>query len=106
MNEQQAAAFRPLQKSYDESWKKLGEEDRKLFREFNEKLGKLTAESASSIADRVFNLERQRLTLQQTYFRKISDSVSPVIAAQFLQIQRQFETELQMAQMKATPLAK
>ena len=101
-----AAAFWPLQKSYDADLGKLSKAEQNLSREFRQSFGKLTAETASVIAERFFNLERERLSLQQSYFQRISESVSPVIAVQFIQLQRQFETELRMEQLKAAPLAK
>lgn len=106
MSDEQAAAFWPLQKSYDADLGKVSRSEEKLSREFRQMFGKLNVDSASDIAKRFFDLERERLSLQQSYFQRISDSVSPVIAVQFIQLQRQFETELRMEQMKAAPLAK
>jgi hypothetical protein len=106
LSEEQAAAFWPLQQSYDADLGKLSKAEQKLSREFRQSFGKLTAETASDIAERFFNLERERLSLQQSYFQRISESVTPVIAVQFIQLQRQFETELRMEQLKASPLAK
>jgi hypothetical protein len=106
MSDEQAAAFWPLQKGYDKDMMELGKTDQKLVREFRQAFGKLTAETASSIAERFFDLERDRLALQQKYFHQISESVSPVIAVQFIQLQRQFETELELERLKISPLAK
>lgn len=106
MSPEQAKIFQPLQKEYDKELKKLGKSERALVREFTEIHDQLTAESAESIGQRFFELERQRLELQQTYLKRISDEVSPVIAVQYIQLQRQFETELTMERMKYSPLAK
>jgi hypothetical protein len=106
MNAEQAAAFWPIQKSYDRELERPGKAEQELGREFSDNYDKLTAESAARIAERFFNLERERLSLQQNYFQQISEAVSPVIAVQLIQLQRQFETELELARMKAAPLAR
>ena len=105
MTTEQAKAFRPLMQEYDKELAKLGKSERELVREFNGIFGKLTAESAEAIGQKFFDLERKRLELQQNYLKRISDDVSPVIAVQFIQLQRQFETELAMERMKYSPLA-
>ena len=105
MTPEQAKAFRPLQQEYDKELKQLGKSERQVVREFSEIYDKLTAESAEAIGQKFFDLEREHLELQQKYLKRISDAVSPVIAVQFIQLQRQFETELAMERMKYSPLA-
>ena len=105
MTAEQAKAFRPLQQEYDKELTKLGKSERDLVREFSEVYDKLTAETAEAIGQKFFDLEREHLELQQKYLKRISDAVSPVVAVQFIQLQRQFETELAMERMKYSPLA-
>jgi hypothetical protein len=105
MTADQAKAFRPLMQEYDKELSKLGKRERGFVREFSETFGKLTAESAEALGQKFFELQRERLELQQRYLKRISDAVSPVIAVQFIQLQRQFETELAMERMKYSPLA-
>ena len=76
-----------------------------LLREFGKVFDKLDADTASDLARRFFTQERNRLSLQEATFKKIADQVSPVVAVQFIQLQRQFETELEMERMKLSPLA-
>jgi hypothetical protein len=105
MTAEQAENFRPLVQEYDKELSKLGKRERGFVREFSERFGKLTSESAEAIGQKFFDLQRERLELQQNYLKQISDGVSPVIAVQFIQLQRQFETEVAMERMKYSPLA-
>jgi len=105
MNAEQDKAFWPLQRAYDKELNKLGKKDRALLREFSDVFDKLTAETARDISTRFFDLGRQRLELQQKYLEQISEEVSPVVAVQFIQLQRRFETELAMERMKYSPIA-
>jgi hypothetical protein len=63
-----------------------------LLREFGEKHATLTPVTAHELAERFFTQEKGRVELQRKYYRLMADKVSPVIAVQFLQVQRQFET--------------
>ena len=105
MDEEQTRAFRPLRRAYDKQLKQLGKQERTLMREFSEAHKSLDAETASELGQRFFELQRQRLALQEQYLATISDQVSPVIAIQFIQLQRKFETELALERMKYSPLA-
>jgi len=105
MTDEQAKAFWPLQQAYDKELKQLGKTDRKLLSEFSEIYDKLDKQSAKDIADRFFDSARERLALQQRYFEQVSNEVSPVVAVLFIQLQRRFETELQMERMRYAPLA-
>jgi hypothetical protein len=46
-----------------------------------------------------------RLEIQQSYLTQVYEEVSPVIAVQFIQLQRRFETELETERMKYSPIA-
>jgi hypothetical protein len=105
MSKEQSKIFRPVQQSYDRDLKALGKKQQALTREFGKIFDKLTADTASGIAEKFFELQRERLAIQQKYFKQISDEVSPVIAVQFTQLQRRFETEIDMERMKYSPLA-
>jgi len=105
LDDEQAKAFWPLQKAYDKELQRLGKLDRELVRQFGEVYDKLDATNSADIAARFFDLERNRLDLQQKYLKKVSEQVSPVVAVQFIQLQRQFEIELMMERMKYSPLA-
>jgi len=105
MSPEQGKIFRPLQQSYDRDLKALGKKQQALTREFGKIFDRLTADTASGIAEKFFELHREQLAIQQKYFKQISDEVSPVIAVQFVQLQRRFETEIDMERMKYSPLA-
>lgn len=92
LSEAEGKSFWPLQQAYDKERVKIGEERRALLKEWGKVYQNLTAEKAKDLAGRLFRIEDSRLALRHTYFDKISAAVSPVVAAQFLQIETQFET--------------
>jgi Spy/CpxP family protein refolding chaperone len=105
LTDEQEDRFRPIQKEYDKELKQLGKKDRALIREFAEVYDKLDASTAEGIGKRFFELQRERLEIQERYLRRISDEVSPVVAVLFIQLQRRFEAQLETERMKYSPLA-
>jgi Spy/CpxP family protein refolding chaperone len=105
MTDEQEQAFRPIQKAYYKEMKKLGKTERSLLREFSEVYDSLDASTADELSKRFFDAQRERLAIAEKYLQQISDEVSPVVAVQFLQLQRRFETELEMERLKYSPLA-
>ena len=80
LTSEQEKTFRPLQKAYDKELKTLDKKDRKLIREFAGVYDNLTAETATDLAKRFFDLRRERLALQEKYLKQMSDEVSPATA--------------------------
>jgi hypothetical protein len=105
LSEAQAKTFWPLRDAYDAEALKLSDRRVALTTEFAGTQGALTAEKARAFADRMFELESERIALRRKYFDKMAADVSPVAAVQFLQLQRQFETMLDVKAAAVVPLA-
>lgn len=98
---EQAKKFRSIRDAYDAELKTWAEQRVTLMKDFAKVQDKLTAESAKAMADRLFKLEEDRNVLRRKYFDRVSAEISPVVAVQFMQLQRQFET---MGDLKAATL--
>jgi hypothetical protein len=105
LEEAEAKAFWPLKEQYDAELKKMSDVRLGLVREYAKVYDKLTAETANDLAARFLTLDEQRLALHRKYFKLMTEQVSPVIAVQFLQLQRQFETMADMKLATNAPLA-
>lgn len=102
---EQATAFWPLKAEYDDELKKIGKAREALFREYVKNSKTITAEQAKDFAARSLKLDEDRLALRRKYFDLMSEKVSPVAAAQFLQLERQFETMMDFKVQAVVPLA-
>jgi hypothetical protein len=91
LGEGEAETFWALQKAYDDEAAKLGEKRKSLMRAYWKDHDKLSAERAKELALKSFELDDERNALRRKYFEKIAADVSPIVAVQFLQLQRQFE---------------
>lgn len=105
LDEAQSKTFRSLVKSYDDEAQALGRKDWELLREFGQAFDRLDPATAEKIAERSFANQRAWLDMQQKYFKQIAEQVSPVVAVQFLQLERRYEAQAITERMKYTPLA-
>ena len=105
LDAQQAREFAPLQNAFDEELAEVDTARKELLEDFASQHGSLTASSAQALADRFFRIEKQHLAMDEKYFRRISDKVSTIIAVQFLQLQRQYETLGAVQLSSRTPIA-
>jgi len=102
---EQATMFWPLKAEYDEELRKNGKAREALLREFVKAGATITAEQAKDIATRSLKLDEDRLQLRRKYFELMSEKVSPLASAQFLQLERQFETMMDFKLQAIVPLA-
>ena len=102
---EQATMFWPLKAEYDEELRKNGKAREALLREYAKLGAAITAEQAKDIATRSLKLDEDRLQLRRKYFELMSEKVSPLASAQFLQLERQFETMMDFKLQAIVPLA-
>ena len=83
----QGEAFWPVYREYDTELAKLGDRRIAMIKAFAETYGSITDEQATQFAKDWFALHSDRLKLRKSYFNKVSKAVSPLIAAQFIQVE-------------------
>ncbi len=81
--------FWPIYREYDAELSALQDQKVAGIREYVTHYGSMTDDLASSLADRVFDLEAKRTALKQKYHARMKAALSPRVAARFLQIENQ-----------------
>ena len=96
---EEAAKFWPVYNNYDKELTKLADERIAFIRMYAENYGSLSDEKVTQIANGMLDLESRRIQLRKQYFETMSRSLSPKLAARFLQIEGQIEklVDLQIA---------
>jgi len=79
--------FWPIYRDYEKELATLSARRLDLIREFLGRGGKLTDKDATELANRWFPNLEDRTALWKKYHKKISKAISPVRAAQFLQLE-------------------
>jgi hypothetical protein len=87
----EADKFWPIYRSYEKDLATVGDRKLALIREFltHHQAGTLTDQNSNEMAAQWLQNAQDRLDLWKKYHQQISDAVSPVRAAQFLQIENQ-----------------
>ena len=87
----EADGFWPVYRDYENELAAVGEEKLALIREFftHHKDGTLNDQNAKAMAAQWLKNTQARLDLWKKYSKKISKAVSPIRAAQFLQVENQ-----------------
>ena len=99
LSPEEAAKFWPVYNDYDRELTKLGDERIAFIRMYSENYASLQDQKVSQIVNGLLDVEGRRAQLKKTYFQKVSQSVSPKVAARFIQIENQIEkiVDLQIA---------
>ena len=99
LSPEEAAKFWPVYNEYDKALTKLGDERIAFVRMYAENYGLLTDQKVTQIATGLLDLEGRRNQLEKQYFQRMSQAMSPKLAARFLQIEDQIEKiiDLQIA---------
>ena len=105
VDESQAKVLWPLKDQYDAELKKLAGSREALLREYVKAHPSLTPEVAKDLATRSLKLDEDRNNLRRKYFDLMSQKVSVLAASQFLQLERQYETMMDLKVQTAIPLA-
>ncbi len=94
-----SAKFWPVYNEYDKALTVLADQRIALIRMYAENYGSMTDEVATKLANGVFDLDTKRNTMKRQYFQKMSQALSPKLAARFIQIENQLEKiiDLQIA---------
>jgi hypothetical protein len=103
LNEADAAKFWPLYDEYSAKYKALADERISTIADYGKQYVGLTDDQAKSLGNRIFKNDKQILKLQEKYFKKISKSVSPLKAAQFMQADQYIQTTIKSAVQDAIP---
>ena len=87
----EADAFWPVYREYEKELAAVGDQKLALIREFmgHYRNGTLTDQNAKAMAAQWLKNTQARLDLWKKYSKKISKAVSPIRAAQFLQVENQ-----------------
>lgn len=102
----EAMAFWPLHSEYTVQLNKLLDQRLVLLEQYAATYQNMTDAQATSLAQKVFDLEAKRVDLKRTWFKKFSKVVPAKKAAQFFQIENQLNAALDLQLAASLPLIK
>jgi hypothetical protein len=100
----QAEIFWPIWREYRAEWAKTGDTQLTLLKDYAEHYQQMTDEKAEELAEQTFKLEKDRNDLRKKYWKKIDKELGSIIAARFVQMDRQLSNLIQLQISSQVPL--
>ena len=96
-SDEEAADFWPVYREYQHKLDQLGDEYLAILKDYADNVNSLTAAKAKDLTEKTIQYKKDRLDVQEKYFKRISKLISPIKAARWAQLENQIGllTELQ-----------
>ncbi len=104
LTESQSEKFWPVYREYDNEMEKITDNRLQKIKFFAENYDTMTDDKADMLAKEMFKLEKDRSKLREQYYKKMSKALDHILAARFVQVDRQINTLLDMEIMQMVPL--
>jgi hypothetical protein len=108
LSRDESAKFWPIYHDYEDELFDLGDKRIEMTRAFlkAQSSGSLDNDKAAALAKDWFDAEQQQLTILKKYHDQIAAELSPVRAAQFTQLERRFDTVMDLLVASELPLVR
>jgi lysophospholipase L1-like esterase len=103
LNDAEAQKFWPLYDEFQAKKGDLGKERIQIIKDYADRFNTMTNDQASDIVKRIFKNDKANTALQEKYFKKFAKTVSPLKAAQYLQLEYYFQTLIRSEIQDAIP---
>jgi hypothetical protein len=106
LTSEESSAFWPIHREYELELSKIIDDRIELIKDYAQHYDNLTNEKAKELAKTVFELEKRRTKLKKKYFKKVEKALSAVIAAKFIQVEKQINLLIDVQIASELPLIK
>jgi len=89
LTDAQGQVFWPIYRKYDAELTTLNDERIALIKDYAANFEKMTDAKADTLTKQVFTFLGKRLKLQEKYYQEFAKTLNPVLAAKYMQIERQ-----------------
>jgi vacuolar-type H+-ATPase subunit D/Vma8 len=103
LDEAQSAKFWPLYDEFQSAKGKNGQDRIQIIKDYGSQYPTMTNDQASSLVKRTLSNDKAYTKLQEKYFKKFSKAISPIKAAQFMQLEDYFRTMIRSEVQEAIP---
>lgn len=89
LTDAQGQVFWPIYRKYDTELTTLNDQRIAVIKDYAENHEKMTDSKADALTKQVFSFLGRRLKLQEKYYQEFAKALNPVLAAKYMQIERQ-----------------
>ena len=104
--EQQSAAFWPVYNEFEHELEKLSGKRIANIKDFAANYDSLTDKKADELIKTSFSFQNDRLSLNEKYYKKFAEVLTPIVAAKYMQLENQIQLILDLSIAANLPLAK
>ncbi len=105
-NDEQSGKFWPIYNEYSNELSKLADRRIANIKDFAANYDSLTDQKANQLIKNSFDFQEDRLDLNKKYYKKFADAIGPIVAAKYLQLERQIQLIIDLQINSSLPLAK
>jgi len=104
--EQQSAAFWPVYNEFEHELEKLSGKRIANIKDFAANYDSLTDKKADELIKTSFSFQNDRLSLNEKYYKKFAEVLTPIVAAKYMQLENKIQLILDLSIAANLPLAK
>jgi hypothetical protein len=104
--EKESQAFWPIYTDFEYDLDKLSSKRISNIKDFAANYDSLTDKKADELIKTSFSFQKDRLDLNEKYYKKFADVLTPIVAAKYMQLENQIQLILDLSIAANLPLAK
>ena len=104
--EQESAAFWPVYNEFEHELEKLSGKRIANIKDFAANYDSLTDKKADELINNSFNFLEDRLSLNEKYYKKFAEVLTPMVAAKYMQLEHQIQLVMDLNIAANLPLIK
>jgi len=104
--EKESQAFWPIYTDFEYELDKLSSKRISNIKDFAANYDSLTDKKADELIKNSFSFQEDRLSLNQKYYKKFAEALTPTVAAKYMQLENQIQLIIDIGIAANLPLAK
>lgn len=104
--QQQSEAFWPIYNEFEHELEKLSGKRIANIKDFAANYDSLTDKKADELIKTSFSFQKDRLSLNEKYYKKFAEVLTPIVAAKYMQVENQIQLIIDLSIAANLPLAK
>jgi len=104
--QQQSEAFWPIYTEFEHELEKLSGKRIANIKDFAANYDSLTDKKADELIKNSFGFQNDRLSLNEKYYKKFAEVLTPMVAAKYMQVENQIQLIIDLSIAANLPLAK
>ena len=104
--EKESQAFWPIYNEFEYELEKLSGKRIANIKDFAANFDSLTNKKADELIKTSFSFQKDRISLNEKYYKKFAEALTPIVAAKYMQLENQIQLILDLSIAANLPLAK